>query len=120
MKKSLKTRYDSIQSNHKFQYMAESVPSLNRKRGLKLPVHGNERTMNLNHLILANITESAYFRTDLVQFRQFDELVDEIYYRANHLEPWEKVKIFKYSFFISLLSGSFPSMNQKGFKIHNF
>ena len=74
-----------------FQYMAESVPSLNRKRGLKLPVHGNERTMNLNHLILANITESAYFRTDLVQFRQFDELVDEIYYRANHLEPWEKV-----------------------------
>jgi len=72
------------------KYMAESVPSLNRKRGLKLPVHGNERTMNLNHLILANITESAYFRTDLVQFRQFDELVDEIYYRANHLEPWEK------------------------------
>ena len=107
MQKSLKTRYDSIQSYHKFQYMAESVPSLNRKRGLKLPVHGNERTMNLNHLILANITESAYFRTDLVQFRQFDELVDEIYYRANHLEPWEKVKIFKYSFLSLYYQGVF-------------
>lgn len=71
--------------------MAETVPQLNKKRGLKLPVHGNERTMNLNHLILANITESAYFRVDLVQYRQFDEVVDEIYYRVTHLEPWEKV-----------------------------
>ena len=71
--------------------MAESVPQLNKKRGLKLPVHGNERTMNLNQLILANITESAYFRVDLVQYRQFEEVVDEIYYRVQHLEPWEKV-----------------------------
>jgi len=72
------------------KYMAESVPQLNKKRGLKLPVHGNERTMNLNQLILANITESAYFRVDLVQYRQFEEVVDEIYYRVQHLEPWEK------------------------------
>ena len=71
--------------------MAESVPQLTKKRGLKLPVHGNERTMNLNQLILANITESAYFRVDLVQYRQFEEVVDEIYYRVQHLEPWEKV-----------------------------
>ena len=60
-------------------------------RGNKLPVHGNERTMNLNHLILANITESAYFRTDLVQHRSWEDMVDEIYYRVQHLEPWEKV-----------------------------
>jgi len=72
------------------KYMAESVPQLTKKRGLKLPVHGNERTMNLNQLILANITESAYFRVDLVQYRQFEEVVDEIYYRVQHLEPWEK------------------------------
>ena len=70
--------------------MAESIPSLSKRKGLKLPVHGNERTMNLNHLILANITESAYFRVDLAQFKQFDQLVDEIYYRVTHLEPWVK------------------------------
>ena len=81
--------------NLNFQLMAESVPSLNFKKGLKLPVHGNERTMNLNHLILANITESAYFRVDLVKYRQFDEVVDEIYYRVTHLEPWEKVNILQ-------------------------
>ena len=63
-------------------------------RGNKLPVHGNERTVNLNHLILANITESAYFRTDLVQHRGWEEMVDEIYYRVQHLEPWEKVAFF--------------------------
>ena len=74
--------------------MAESIPSLKSFKGNKLPVHGNERTMNLNHLILANITESAYFRTDLVQHRSYDDMIDEIYYRVQHLEPWEKVIYF--------------------------
>jgi len=72
------------------EFMAESIPSLKSFKGNKLPVHGNERTMNLNHLILANITESAYFRTDLVQHRSYDDMIDEIYYRVQHLEPWEK------------------------------
>merc|ERR1711953_1317254 len=72
------------------EFMAESIPSLKSFKGNKLPVNGNERTMNLNHLILANITESAYFRTDLVQHRSYDDMIDEIYYRVQHLEPWEK------------------------------
>ena len=71
--------------------MADSMPTSTKFRGNKLPVHGNERTMNLNQLILANITESAYFRTDLVQHRTYEDMVDEIYYRVQHLEPWEKV-----------------------------
>ena len=78
--------------------MAESIPSLKSFKGNKLPVHGNERTMNLNHLILANITESAYFRTDLVQHRSYDDMIDEIYYRVQHLEPWEKVFITLYCY----------------------
>lgn len=82
--------YDTEDTDQLRKYMAESIPSLSKRKGLKLPVHGNERTMNLNHLILANITESAYFRVDLAQFKQFDQLVDEIYYRVTHLEPWEK------------------------------
>lgn len=72
-------------------FMDDSMHTKSSKfRGNKLPVHGNERTMNLNHLILANITESAYFRTDLVQHRSWEDMVDEIYYRVQHLEPWEK------------------------------
>lgn len=72
------------------EFMAESIPSLKSFKGNKLPVNGNERTMNLNHLILANITESAYFRSDLQQHRSYDDMIDEIYYRVQHLEPWEK------------------------------
>lgn len=71
-------------------YMAASVPGLKKHRGHKLPVHGNERTMNLNHMVLANITESAYFRCDLLQIKTYDEMIDEIYYKVTHLEPWEK------------------------------
>ena len=73
------------------QYMAASVPGLKKHRGHKLPVHGNERTMNLNHMVLANITESAYFRCDLIQIKTYDEMIDEIYYKVTPLEPWEKV-----------------------------
>jgi len=72
-------------------FMSETVPA--NKRGMgghRVPVHGNERTMNLNHLILANITESAYFRSDLVQLKSYEDMMDEIYYRVQHLEPWEK------------------------------
>ena len=56
--------------------------------------------MNLNQLILANITESAYFRTDLVQHRTYEDMVDEIYYRVQHLEPWEKVSSYKVRTFV--------------------
>lgn len=83
--------------------MAESIPSLKSFKGNKLPVNGNERTMNLNHLILANITESAYFRTDLVQHRSYDDMIDEIYYRVQHLEPWEKVIILSSEYFMPTL-----------------
>ncbi|CAG5085881.1 Oidioi.mRNA.OKI2018_I69.PAR.g11036.t2.cds [Oikopleura dioica] len=76
-------------------YMAASVPGLKKHRGSKLPVHGNERTMNLNHMVLANITESAYFRCDLLQIKTYDDMIDEIYYKVTHLEPWEKVGIKK-------------------------
>jgi len=72
--------------------MSATVPALKRGMGgSRIPVHGNERTMNLNHLILANITESAYFRTDLSAIRSYEDMMDEIFYRVQHLEPWEKV-----------------------------
>jgi len=55
---------------------------------LKLQFYGNERTMNLNPLILANVQGSPYFKNELFEMRTFHEVVDEIYYKVDHLEPW--------------------------------
>jgi len=51
---------------------------------------GNEKTMNLNTLILTNIQASPYFKVQLFELKTFHEVVDEIYYKVEHLEPWEK------------------------------
>ncbi|KAL3278751.1 hypothetical protein HHI36_016279 [Cryptolaemus montrouzieri] len=55
-----------------------------------LPLWGNERTMNLNPLILTNIQSSSYFKVNLYELKTYHEVVDEIYYKVTHLEPWEK------------------------------
>ncbi|XP_055382341.1 pre-mRNA-splicing factor 38B [Condylostylus longicornis] len=55
-----------------------------------LPIWGNESTMNLNPLILANIQGSSYFKTTLFKLKTYHEVVDEIYYQVKHLEPWER------------------------------
>lgn len=62
-------------------------------RGQKYPplkFHGNPSTMNLNPLLLANIRSSQYFKKQLIGLTGFLEIVDEIYYKVKHLEPWEK------------------------------
>lgn len=63
--------------------------------------------MNLNPLILTNIQSSHYFKgklsfwnkfkkltphfaVNLYELKTYHEVVDEIYYNVNHLEPWEK------------------------------
>jgi len=56
----------------------------------RVPFHGNDKTMNMNPLILANVTNSPYFKNDLYQMKTFHEIVDEIYYKVDHLEPWER------------------------------
>ncbi|XP_015599282.1 pre-mRNA-splicing factor 38B isoform X2 [Cephus cinctus] len=65
----------------------------NQKEGKKsnvLPLWGNERTMNLNPLILTNIQSSHYFKVNLYELKTYHEVIDEIYYKVSHLEPWEK------------------------------
>lgn len=61
-----------------------------KKQSNVLPLHGNERTMNLNPLILTNIQSSHYFKVNLYELKTYHEVVDEIYYKVSHLEPWEK------------------------------
>ncbi|KAJ8985343.1 hypothetical protein NQ317_008374 [Molorchus minor] len=68
----------------------ESVQSKSSKQSNVLPLHGNERTMNLNPLILTNIQSSHYFKVNLYELKTYHEVVDEIYYKVSHLEPWEK------------------------------
>jgi len=60
------------------------------RRSNVLPIWGNERTMNLNPLILTNIQSSHYFKNNLSELKTYHEVVDEIYYKVEHLEPWEK------------------------------
>ncbi|XP_029654825.1 pre-mRNA-splicing factor 38B-like [Octopus sinensis] len=51
---------------------------------------GNDKTMNINPLILTNIQSSLYFKNTLVEITSYGDIIDEIYNRVSHLEPWEK------------------------------
>ncbi|KAI9909045.1 hypothetical protein PsorP6_014559 [Peronosclerospora sorghi] len=53
----------------------------------ELPIYGNDTTYNLNTLLHENILQSAYFH-ELYRLRTYHEVVDEIYYRVDHAEPW--------------------------------
>jgi len=55
-----------------------------------LGIWGNKDSMNLNSLVLSNIMSSQYFKVALYEKKTYHEVVDEIYYRVKHLEPWEK------------------------------
>ncbi|KAF0695437.1 Aste57867_13725 [Aphanomyces stellatus] len=53
----------------------------------ELPLHGNQTTYNFNKLLFDNIMNSDYFRK-LYDLRTYHEVVDEIFYRVDHAEPW--------------------------------
>ena len=62
---------------------------MGRKNG-ELPFWGNQQTMNINPLILTNVRNSAYYKSTLLDLKTYHEVVDQIYYKVTHLEPWEK------------------------------
>lgn len=68
----------------------QQPPKKSAKQNNALPLWGNESTMNLNALILANIQGSSYFKVSLFKLKTYHEVVDEIYYQVKHLEPWER------------------------------
>ncbi|CAK1548057.1 unnamed protein product [Leptosia nina] len=68
----------------------QQKPAKTSKQHNVLPIWGNEQTMNLNPLILANIQGSSYFKVHLFKLKTYHEVVDEIYYQVKHLEPWER------------------------------
>ena len=48
-----------------------------------LTIHGNEKTMNLNSLLLTNIQSSPYFKVNLYGLKTYHEVIDEIYYKVS-------------------------------------
>ncbi|KAH6945782.1 hypothetical protein HPB50_009940 [Hyalomma asiaticum] len=52
------------------------------KKNNVLPLWGNDKTMNLNNLILTNILSSPYFKVNLYKLKTYHEVVDEIYYNV--------------------------------------
>lgn len=69
----------------------EDNDSAGRRVGANvLPFWGNQQTMNLNPLILTNIRNSPYFKGTLIDLKTYHEVIDQIYYKVSHLEPWEK------------------------------
>ena len=48
-----------------------------------LQTWGNEKTMNLNMLVLTNIQASPYFKVQLFELKTYHEVIDEIYYRVS-------------------------------------
>lgn len=72
------------------QQQQQHPPKKSAKQNNALPLWGNESTMNLNPLILANIQGSSYFKVSLFKLKTYHEVVDEIYYQVKHLEPWER------------------------------
>lgn len=56
----------------------------------RLRTWGNSTTMNLNTLILSNIKASHYFHAELAGVHSIEDLIDQIFYKVTHLEPWER------------------------------
>ncbi|KAA0190667.1 Pre-mRNA-splicing factor 38B [Fasciolopsis buskii] len=59
-------------------------------RGNILKLWGNQQTMNLNAMVYTNVTQSPYFKANLIELKTYHEVIDEIYYKVEHLEPWER------------------------------
>jgi len=58
-----------------------------REKKNKLELHGDLEKMNLSALIYNNILGSTYFK-GLYKLKTYHEIVDEIYYSVEHLEPF--------------------------------
>lgn len=62
-------------------------PAASGKQGNVLPLWGNEKTMNLNPMILTNILSSPYFKVQLYELKTYHEVVDEIYFKVSPPAP---------------------------------
>lgn len=59
----------------------------NRAKNL-VPLWGSDEGFNFNPMLLHNIRKSPYFVKCCRELKDWNALVDEIYYRVDHMEPW--------------------------------
>lgn len=62
--------------------LATQAVAKSGKHGNVLPLWGNEKTMNLNPMILTNVLSSPYFKVQLYELKTYHEVVDEIYFKV--------------------------------------
>ncbi|CEG44173.1 Putative RNA binding protein [Plasmopara halstedii] len=88
MSRSALTRH-ALQKSLRVQNEPDEPPEQTERhvKQDELSIHGNDTTYNLNTLLHQNILQSAYFH-ELYKFKTYHEVVDEIYYRVDHAEPW--------------------------------
>ena len=76
------------QAEEAFRLAIDEGRSRHRSTGV-LPLVGPDDTFNINSMLLHNISLSPYFYQKCYgKIKDWNALVDEIYYEVKHLEPW--------------------------------
>jgi len=74
-------------ASENFQTVVEEGRNNACNKGV-IPLHGPDDTFNINPMLLANITKSSYFQKCCSKLKDWNAVVDEIYYKVTHVEPW--------------------------------
>lgn len=53
-----------------------------------MELYGNKTTFNLENVLRLNIINADYFRDTCLKLGSWEEVVDEVYYDVQHVEPW--------------------------------
>mmetsp|Transcript_8905 Transcript_8905/g.12727 ORF Transcript_8905/g.12727 Transcript_8905/m.12727 type:complete len:105 (-) Transcript_8905:499-813(-) len=77
-------------ANETFENALDEGRSRSQK-GL-IPMISDDKTFNLNPMLLHNISKSPYFQKACDKLKDWTSLVDEIYYEMKHAEPWGQGK----------------------------
>ena len=76
------------QAEEAFRLAIDEGRSRHRSTGV-LPLVGPDDKFNLNPMLLHNISVSPYFYQKCYgKIKDWNALVDEIYYEVKHMEPW--------------------------------
>lgn len=62
---------------------AQMMGQMEKRLKNTLPLYGNKESMNLNSMVLTNIVGSPYFKEELINYKTFHEVIDEVYYKVS-------------------------------------
>jgi pre-mRNA-splicing factor 38B len=73
-----------------FSIAVEEGRTRQRAKGV-LPLWGPDDSFHLNPLLLRNIVDSPYFQKCCQNLNDWNAVVDDIYYNAQHMQPFQNV-----------------------------